>query len=112
MTGVGDGFQFVMYAGPARSQITPANIHHACFSMSDFEVDGVLETLTSYGLTARGDAAPGPYMHYVSLRMPERGGAPGGTPEVYFTDPDGLLMQLQDVSYCGGGGYLGSECQV
>jgi hypothetical protein len=49
-------------------------------------------------------------MHYVSLRMPERGGAEGGTPELYFTDPDGILLQLQDVSYCGGGGYLGSEC--
>jgi hypothetical protein len=47
---------------------------------------------------------------YVSLRMPARGGAPGGTPELYFTDPDGLLMQLQDVRYCGGGGYLGDVC--
>jgi hypothetical protein len=50
------------------------------------------------------------FMHYVSLRMPERGGVEGGTPELYFTDPDGILLQLQDVSYCGGGGYLGSEC--
>jgi hypothetical protein len=51
-------------------------------------------------------------MHYVSLRMPERGGVEGGTPEVYFTDPDGILVQLQDPSYCGGGGYLGNECLV
>jgi hypothetical protein len=28
----------------------------------------------------------------------------------YFTDPDGLAIQLQDVSYCGGGGYLGNTC--
>jgi hypothetical protein len=49
-------------------------------------------------------------MHYVTRRMPDRGGAPGGTPELYFTDPDGILLQLQDVSYCGGGGYLGDEC--
>jgi hypothetical protein len=48
--------------------------------------------------------------HYVTLRMPNRGGAPGGTPELYFTDPDGLLMQLQDTSYCGGGGLLGEAC--
>lgn len=39
------------------------------------------------------------------------GGAPGGTPELYFTDPDGLLIQLQDVSYCGGGGFLGNACE-
>ena len=55
-------------------------------------------------------AQAGPMMHYVSLRMPPRGGAEGGTPELYFTDPDGILLQLQDVSYCGGGGYLGNEC--
>ena len=29
---------------------------------------------------------------------------------VYFTDPDGLLVQLQDVKYCGGGGVLGDMC--
>jgi catechol 2,3-dioxygenase-like lactoylglutathione lyase family enzyme len=110
VTGIGDGYQFVMYAGPARDEATPANIHHACFNMRDFDVDRVLGALTRYGLTARGDARTGPLMHYVSLRMPERGGAEGGTPELYFTDPDGILLQLQDVSYCGGGGYLGNEC--
>ena len=40
----------------------------------------------------------------------DRGGAPEGTPELYFTDPDGILMQLQDVTYCGGAGYLGDMC--
>ena len=34
----------------------------------------------------------------------------GGTPELYFTDPDGILIQLQDVSYWGGSGYLGEVC--
>ena len=27
-----------------------------------------------------------------------------------FTDPDGIVLQLQDVSYCGGSGYLGDVC--
>jgi hypothetical protein len=44
------------------------------------------------------------------MRMPNRGGAPEGTAELYFTDPDGILIQLQDVSYCGGGGHLGEVC--
>lgn len=110
VTGIGDGLQFVMYAGPARDEPTPANIHHGCFSMYGFDVDRILALLTDHGLTARGDGPTGPLMHYVSLRMPERGGAEGGTPELYFTDPDGILLQLQDISYCGGGGYLGSEC--
>ena len=34
----------------------------------------------------------------------------GITNSVYFTDPDGIFLQLQDVSYCGGSGYLGDEC--
>ena len=51
-----------------------------------------------------------PLVTYISLRMPNRGGAEGGTPELYFTDPDGLAIQLQDVKYCGGGGFLGELC--
>ena len=112
VTGIGDGYQFVMYAGPARDEQTPANIHHGCFNMAGFDVDEILEILTDFGLSARGDAPAGPLVHYVSLRMPERGGAEGGTPELYFTDPDGILLQLQDTSYCGGGGYLGNECNA
>jgi hypothetical protein len=54
--------------------------------------------------------APGPLVHYISLRMENRGGAPGGTSELYFTEPDGLLIQLQDVSYCDGGRVLGEVC--
>ena len=27
--------------------------------------------------------------HYISMRMENRGGAKEGTPELYFTDPDG-----------------------
>jgi catechol 2,3-dioxygenase-like lactoylglutathione lyase family enzyme len=110
VTGIGDGRQFVMYAGGRSDRPTPANIHHGSFNMHDFDLDRVLATLTDFGLSPRGDAQTGPLMHYVSLRMPERGGAEGGTPEVYFTDPDGILLQLQALSYCGGGGYLGNEC--
>ncbi len=112
VTGIGDGKQFVMYAGPfAGGEKTPASINHGCFNMEAFKVDDVLAKLTANGLTARPDGAQaGPMMHYVSLRLPARGGAEGGTPELYFTDPDGILMQLQDQTYCGGGGYLGNEC--
>jgi hypothetical protein len=36
--------------------------------------------------------------------------SPLGTPELYFTDPDNILIQIQDVSYCGGSGRLGQIC--
>lgn len=116
--GVTDGIQFVMYAGGFGGRgrgaaPTPANIHHACMNMDDFEVEAVQAALEEHGITPReeGSNATPPLIHYISLRMPNRGGAEGGTPELYFTDPDGLLMQLQDSSYCGGGGYLGDICE-
>ncbi len=108
--GIGDGKQFVMFAGGQREGSIPANVHHASFNMEGFMVDDVLLKLEDNGVTPQNGRPLGPLMHYISLRMPERGGAEGGTPEVYFTDVDGILLQLQDISYCGGGDYLGSKC--
>jgi catechol 2,3-dioxygenase-like lactoylglutathione lyase family enzyme len=114
---VGPTVQFLMFAGGGAGArggalTRPANINHACWSLESFKPDAVLKTLESYGLKPReGVQGPaGPLRHYVTMRMENRGGAPGGTPELYFTDPDGLLMQLQDTSYCGGSGFLGNEC--
>ena len=78
--------------------------------MNDFNPDVVTKTLVGYGLTQQANASREPRVTYISLRMPNRGGAEGGTPELYFTDPDGLAIQLQDVTYCGGGGFLGDVC--
>ena len=80
--------------------------------MDNFNPDTVIKALESYGIKPRGTAqgTPGPLVHYISLRMENRGGAKEGTPELYFTDPDGLLIQLQDTKYCGGAGYLGNVC--
>ncbi len=113
VVGVGDGFQFLMYAGASEEgpPENPALIHHVCFSMRNFDVDNILAQLTGYGLRPRPDgAATEPLMHWVSMRMPDRGGFETGTPEVYFSDPDGIAIQLQDPTYCGGGGYLGDAC--
>lgn len=110
VTGIGDGRQFVMYAGARRDEPTPANIHHGSFNIRDFNLGRVRKALTDFGLSARDGTGAEPLIHYVSLRMPNRGGAEDGTPELYFTDPDGILLQLQHTSYCGGGGYLGNEC--
>lgn len=111
--GMGDGLQFLMYVGGDQSgrPERPGRIDHVCFSMRDFAVDRVLEQLTDYGLQPRQDPADTqPLMHWISMRMPNRGGAPGGTPELYFSDPDGIRIQLQDPGYCGGTGYLGDSC--
>lgn len=115
LLGVGDRIQFIMFGGGVGArgggQPRPASINHICLNLAGFDRDGILKTLESYGIKPRGNT-PGtpPLISYVSLRMPNRGGAPEGTPELYFTDPDGLLIQLQDVRYCGGSGYLGDVC--
>lgn len=108
--GVGARGHFLALAGGAAAP----NIGHACLTMEGFDPDKVLRTLSDFGVKARGDSRGpvGPLRSYVTMRMEDRGGARGGTPELYFTDPDGILMQLQDVSYCGGAGYLGEECPV
>ena len=115
---VGPTVEFLMFTGgggPARAGVPPrpASINHACMNMDAFKPDDITKALETFGLKAReGATGPvGPLRHYISMRMENRGGAPEGTPEYYFTDPDGLLMQLQDVKYCGGGGYLGDVCK-
>jgi catechol 2,3-dioxygenase-like lactoylglutathione lyase family enzyme len=89
-----------------------AAINHLCMTLENFRPETVIKTLETYGIKARGDAqgAPGPLVYYISMRKEDRGGAREGTPELYFTDPDGLIIQLQDVSYCGGSGVLGNVC--
>ncbi|MFK7863024.1 MAG: VOC family protein [Pseudohongiellaceae bacterium] len=113
LIGVGDGLQFLMYVG-GKDQSPPTQagrIDHACFNMNNFSVSHILDALTQLGLTARPEnGETQPLMHWVSMRMPARGGVEGGTPEVYFSDPDGIRIQLQDQAYCGGGGYLGDSC--
>ena len=112
--GVGAGPQFLMFAGGGgRAAAAASGINHGCFAMEGFNPDAVLRALTDYGLKPRGEATgpAGPLQHYVTLRMENRGGSQDGTPELYFTDPDGILVQIQDVRYCGGAGRLGEVCR-
>ena len=111
------GVEFLMFtaaaAGRGGSDAAPrAAINHLCMTAENFRPETVIRALETYGIKPRGDAqgAPGPLVHYISLRRDDRGGAKEGTPELYFTDPDGLIVQLQDVSYCGGSGVLGNVC--
>jgi hypothetical protein len=119
--GIGPGVSFIMFAGggaprggaapAAPAAPRPSTINHVCMNMENFDKDEVTKKLVGFGLTSNGTQnATGPLKTYVSMRMPARGGAAEGTPELYFTDPDGLLLQLQDVKYCGGAGLLGEVC--
>ena len=110
LMGIGAGVQFLMFGGGGTGR--PAGINHVCMTMDNFDPDKVIKILESYGIKPRGNAqgAPGPLVHYINLRMENRGGAKEGTAELYFTDPDGLPIQIQDTKYCGGAGRLGEVC--
>ena len=112
LLGVGpDRPDFLMFIpSGAAGAAAGARVNHACFSLPGFDLEGIQSALESQGIRPRPDGESGPLLHWVSMRMPNRGGAPEGTPELYFSDPDGLSIQLQDVAYCGGGGYLGEVC--
>lgn len=108
---VGSGNQFLAFVGAGgRTNFRPL-IHHVCFTVNEFNPEKVLDALADYGIkrrdTTRGPVKP--LQSYVTMRMPNRGGAPKGTPELYFSDPDGILLQIQDVRYIGGSGYLGDQ---
>ena len=87
-------------------------IDHTCYGVEDYDFNVVRQALSEYGLEDLGDTlrATGPLQHYHTSRRPDRGGAPGGSFEVYFTDPDGTVFQLNDYTYCGGGGTQGTIC--
>lgn len=86
---LGEQSQFLgLYTAPPSGP----TIHHVCVGVEDFDPDEAMEKLEAFGVeTGR-------------IRMR------GETPELYFTDPDGLNIQIQDVRYCGGGGPLGDDC--
>jgi catechol 2,3-dioxygenase-like lactoylglutathione lyase family enzyme len=112
--GLGGGPQFLMAPGSRATTAAPGAgyIDHACLTVEGFDKDEILGTLSDFGIQPRagGGGAVEPLRSYISMRMPNRGGAEGGTPELYFTDPDGIRIQLQDTTYCGGGGPLGEIC--
>src|SRR5262245_3886675 len=78
------------------------SINHYCLGIENFAVDRVLAALAAHGVM-KGDAA-GPMKVAVTMR--------DGTPDLLFGDPDGIVCQLQDVSYCGGSGPLGNVCRT
>ena len=65
---------------------------HVGLGVEAFDADAVMDRLAEHGVAAR-------------LRMRE-----GVTKEVLVDAPDGVRIQLQDVTYCGGGGVLGNLC--
>jgi catechol 2,3-dioxygenase-like lactoylglutathione lyase family enzyme len=87
MLGVGSGPQRLVIDGSRAAGATP-HIAHPCLVIDGFDPDKVQKALSTFGVTPRGDAtatagAPGPLVSWVRMR------------KLFFTDPDGIVMQLQ-----------------
>ena len=99
--GVGSDNQFLGIfggRGTVAGRGEPAAIDHFCLGVADFDPDRIVGLLSVRGVEARVRMRQG-----VSSTDAE-------TPEIYFQDPNGIRVQLQDASYCGGGGPLGADC--
>lgn len=88
--GIGDGPQFIAFSLGS----TPS-INHYCLGMEGFDADRIVNTLSEHNIEAR-------------VRMRADSNPPAE--ELMFNDPDGIAVQIQDVSYCGGSGVQGDLC--
>ena len=74
---------------PADSGVEP-RIDHVCLGIDHFDADVTKQKLAAEGVEST-----------IRLR--------GDTKELYFADPDGIRIQIQDVRYRGGVGPLGAR---
>ncbi len=85
---VGDAFVGIYQAGAGAKP----QINHFCLGLDQFDAKRTVSTLDAAGVRAESRVRD-------------------GVPQVYCADPDGLRVQLQDVSFCGGLGPLGNQCK-
>jgi catechol 2,3-dioxygenase-like lactoylglutathione lyase family enzyme len=114
---IGEGTDGVVFNAAANNPNAVSGINHACFTIENFDPERVTGILIENGFEPIENAIPSlikPLTCRVRWRQRANNGggptSPLGTPELYFTDPDNLRIQLQDVSYCGGSGRLGQIC--
>jgi len=114
---VGEGTDGIVFNAAANNPNVVSGINHACFTIENFEAERVMAILIDNGLEPIESGIPAlikPLTCRVRWRQRANNGggptSPLGTPEVYFTDPDNIRIQIQDVSYCGGSGRLGQIC--
>ena len=105
---IGRGPQFIAFMEP--TAFVPADqladsdlgersgINHFCLGIADFDPDAVIMTLEARDLRATRNMREGMRNDRIS--------------EVGTPDPDGLFVQIQDQTYCGGSGRLGDLCEA
>jgi catechol 2,3-dioxygenase-like lactoylglutathione lyase family enzyme len=114
---IGEGTDGIVFNAAADNPNAVSGINHACFTIENFDAERAMAILIDNGLEPIESGIPAlikPLTCRVRWRQRANNGggptSPLGTPELYFTDPDNIRIQIQDVSYCGGSGRLGQIC--
>ena len=114
---IGEGTDGIVFNAAANNPNAISGINHACFTIENFDTERAMAILIDNGLEPIENGIPAlikPLTCRVRWRQRANNGggptSPLGTPELYFTDPDNIRIQIQDVSYCGGSGRLGQIC--
>ena len=109
---IGEGPQFLALSGGNANASRTMN--HLCLTVDDFDADRLVGILGEHGvMPAEGRGlSGGPMRVRIRMRGEDFGGAAEGTPELYFGDPDGVVVQLQETRYCGGQGVFGEVCDT
>src|SRR5262245_56193207 len=95
MLAIGSGPEFISFSeGPGRMEGRD-RIDHFGFALDGFNADRVMKMLEAHGLKG-------------NVRM--RADSTPPVAELKFNDPDNIIVQVQDATYCGGSGALGSRC--
>ena len=114
---IGEGTDGIVFNPTTNNPNAIPGINHACFTIENFDPNRVMGILIANGFEPIETGIPAlikPLTCRVRLRQRANNGggptSPLGTAELYFTDPDNIPIQIQDVSYCGGSGWLGQIC--
>ena len=101
---VGDGPQFVCPIPYAPGTPPDRRLsHHTCVMMKNFDPAAAVKILAEMGVAAH--ANPRAAIAQIPVGTID-------TPEMTFPDPDGIVLQIQDSTYCGGSGFLGDICNI
>lgn len=92
IVGIGKGPQFLAFAASKDG----GRIDHFCLGVEKFDSADMVKQLAAHGVKA-------------AVRM--RADSYPPSEELTFRDPDNIMVQLQDVTYCGGEGRLGAQCR-
>ncbi|MBM3773161.1 MAG: VOC family protein [Acidimicrobiia bacterium] len=95
MLAIGDGPQFISLSQGAGRREGRDRIDHFGFSMDSFHAERVAKMLVAHGIKS-------------NIRM--RADSTPPVAELKLTDPENVIVQIQDTRYCGGSGALGDRC--